>query len=76
MKIQVKVKTGARCDCVGFEKEKNLYTVSTKALPIEGKANESVIRLLAKYFKVPKSDITLKSGKKSKIKVFEIDHSL
>lgn len=76
MKIQVRVKTGARCDCVGFDEEKNLHIVSTKALPVAGKANESIIKLLAKYFKVPKSNVTLKTGSKSKIKVFEIDREL
>ncbi|MDO8507976.1 MAG: DUF167 domain-containing protein [bacterium] len=73
MKVQVKVKTGARQDCVSFDEEKNLYIVSTKIPPIEGRANEAVIKLLAGYFKVPKSEVTLKTGQKSKIKVFEID---
>lgn len=73
MKVQVKVKAGARTDSVSFDEEQNLYMVSTKALPTEGKANKSIIRLLAKYLKVPKSNITLKTGQKSKIKVFEID---
>ncbi|RJO61483.1 DUF167 domain-containing protein [candidate division WS5 bacterium] len=72
MKIQVKVKTNAKQDCVSVDEENNLYTVSTKAQPIKGKANEAVIKLLAEYFKVPKSVIKLKTGQKSKIKVFEI----
>ncbi len=73
MKIQVKVKAGAREDCVSFDKENNLYTVSAKAQPVEGKANAAIIKLLAKHFKVPKSNIQLKTGQKSKIKIFEID---
>lgn len=73
MKIQVKVKTGARENRVSFDKENNLYTVSTKVQPIEGKANEAVIKLLSEFFNVPKSDINLKTGPKSKIKIFEID---
>ena len=72
MKIQAKVKAGARESCVSFDKKNNLYVVSTKARPIEGKANEAIIKLLAEYFKVPKSQITLKAGKKSKIKIFEV----
>ncbi len=73
MKIQVKVKSGARCDCVSFDEEKNLYCVSTKIPPIEGRANEAVLKLLAGYFKVPKTNVTLKTGQKSKIKTFEIN---
>lgn len=72
MKIQVKVKAGARCNCVSFDEEKSLYIISTKVPPIEGRANEAVIKLIAGYFKVPKSDVKLKTGQKSKIKIFEI----
>lgn len=72
MKIQVKVKPGARNDSVSFDKEKNIYNVQTKALPIEGRANEAVLKILAEHFKVPKSNVSLKTGQKSKIKVFEI----
>ncbi len=73
MKIQVKVKAGAKCDCVGFDKENNIYTVSTKVPPVEGRASEAVLKLIAGYFKVPKSDIKLKTGQKSQIKIFEIN---
>lgn len=72
MRIQVKAKAGARCDCISFDEEKNLYVVTTKTPPIEGRANEAVIKMLAGYFKVPKSQIQLKTGQRSKIKIFEI----
>lgn len=72
MKIQVKVKTGARENCVSFDEGSNIYVVSVKARPIEGKANAAVTKLLAEHFKVPKSQIHLKTGQKSKIKIFEI----
>ncbi len=35
------------------------YTVSVQALPVDGKANEAVIALLAKHFGVKKRNITL-----------------
>ncbi len=72
MKIQVKVKTGARENCVSFDEGSNIYVVSVKARPIEGKANAAIIKLLAEHFKVPKSQINLVTGQKSKIKIFEI----
>jgi uncharacterized protein YggU (UPF0235/DUF167 family) len=40
--------------------------------PLEGKANKAVINVLAKHFSKPKSCIQLTTGKKSKIKIFEI----
>jgi len=36
--------------------------------PIEGKANKAVIAFLAKFFGLPKSSVTIKSGKKSRTK--------
>lgn len=74
MKVSVKVRTSAKTESVSFDEEKNLYIVSTKTPPIEGKANVAVIKLLAGYFKVTKSQVRLKSGQKSKIKTFEIDN--
>lgn len=40
--------------------------------PLEGKANKAVSEVLAEYFKVSKSRVALKSGAKSKVKIFEI----
>jgi len=73
MKIKVKVKAGSKCDCIKYDEEKNLYIVTTKVPPKEGRANEAVLKLLAGYFKVPKSQVSLRVGQKSKIKVFEVE---
>ena len=40
---------------------------------VEGKANAAVIKLLARYFEVPKNKVRLISGHKSKSKQFIID---
>ena len=50
-----------------------LLLVSVKEMALDGKANKAVIEQLAKYFDVPKSTITLKSGAASKYKAFTID---
>ncbi len=47
--------------------------VFTKSPAVEGKANESAVRLLAKYYGVSKSRVQLVRGHASKHKVFEID---
>lgn len=46
--------------------------VYVSAPPLEGRANMAVIEALAEYFKVKKYQLELKSGAKSKVKVFEI----
>jgi uncharacterized protein len=71
MKIAVRVKTNARKNIVQ-EIEAGSVVVYTTASPIEGKANEKVIELLAEYFGRPKRSITIIRGETSKQKVVEI----
>ena len=40
--------------------------------PLDGRANAAITNSLAKYYKIPRSQIILVSGEKSKNKVFEI----
>jgi hypothetical protein len=63
MKVFVSVKTKAKEDKV--EKiDEDHFKVKVKELPIDGKANKKVMRLLSNYFKVPLSNITITSGHK------------
>lgn len=71
MKISVRVKAGAKENLVEDQGGGN-YRVRVKAPPVEGKANEALITVLAEHFNVPKSRIRLCSGKTSKHKLFEI----
>ncbi len=48
------------------------YHVSVKELPINGKANEAIIRVLAEYFKVPKSQVRIVAGRASREKIIDI----
>lgn len=86
MRIIVKAKSSAKEDKVerltqptlGFDREVSLaeiYKVSVKAVPVDGKANEAITKLLAKYFKVPISSVQLISGRASKQKIFDITAS-
>lgn len=52
--------------------EETQYLVSVKELPVDGKANEAIIRALAGYFKVPKSQVRILAGHASREKVVEI----
>jgi len=70
MKIQVKVKVNSRTEEVS--QEDNIFTVKVNKPPREGKANQTVIELLAKHFEVPKSQVRILSGIKSKNKIIEI----
>ncbi len=48
-------------------------TISLKSSPVDGKANEELIKLLAKKFAVPKSRITIKLGSSSRQKLVVIN---
>ncbi|NWF51984.1 MAG: DUF167 domain-containing protein [Nitrospirae bacterium] len=70
MKISVRVKPNMKEDRI--VKVGDVFTVSVKEPAREGKANEALINILSKYFKVTKSQIVILSGIKSKNKIIEI----
>jgi uncharacterized protein len=72
MKILVRVKPNARKNEVKPLAE-NSYLVSVTAPPVDGKANDKVIELLAEYFDKPKRAISILRGATSKGKIVEID---
>jgi len=81
MKIIVKVKTKAREDKVippertlwkDLDENQNVYKVWVTEVPVKGKANKAVVRLLAEYFKIGESFVVLTKGSISKTKVFDI----
>ena len=47
--------------------------VSLTTPPIEGRANEACIEFFAKLLKVPRSSVTIASGRKSHDKVIRVD---
>ena len=71
MKISVRVKPNAKQEKIEKVGEKN-FIVCVKEKPQEGKANQAVIRVLAEYFDVSKSEVILLKGQTAREKVFEI----
>ncbi len=79
MKISVRVKLKAKEEKVEktviqrLTGSEDQYQVFVKELPVDGKANEAVIRVLAEYFKVPKFSVNIVAGHTSREKIVEID---
>ena len=71
MKIQITVKPNARRPAVERLPDGS-YRVAVNAPPVEGRANQAVIELIADYFNVPKSSVTLLRGMRGKKKVVEV----
>jgi uncharacterized protein (TIGR00251 family) len=72
MRIKVKVKPNARENSIK-EIEKDYFEIKVSVPPEKGKANEKVIDLMSKYFKVPKSKIQILTGHSTREKVVHID---
>lgn len=71
MKINVKVKVSARENKVE-QLENGDYFVYTTASPIQNRANEVIIELLAEYFGIDKSRFKLIRGIAGKNKIIEV----
>lgn len=71
-RIAVKIIPNAKKEEIIKEGE-NHFKVKVRAPAVEGKANEAMIKLLAKYFNVSKSRIVIDKGALSRNKIVEIN---
>jgi hypothetical protein len=71
VKITVRVKPNSKQQKI-IQSDDGTCRINLKSPPIEGKANQELIALLAKHFKVSKSQISIKSGLSSPNKLVEI----
>ena len=70
MRYTVRVKPGAKRAAVSIAGEQ--ITVETPKRAHDNEANQAVIDLLAKHFRIAKGNITILKGQKSKEKIIEI----
>jgi uncharacterized protein len=69
--LKVKVKPNSKQVKIVQELDGS-WTVHLHAPPVDGKANQELLQLLSKHFKVPKSQIIIRSGLSSKYKSIEL----
>jgi uncharacterized protein (TIGR00251 family) len=70
--IQLKVKPNSRISTLE-EVADGPWLARVKAPPIDGKANEELIALIARHFDCPKSAVFIKSGASGRLKLVRID---
>ncbi len=70
--IEVKVKPNSRVSALA-QSDDGTWLAQLKSLPIDGKANEELIALIAKHFGGRKSAVTIKSGASGRMKWVKID---
>jgi uncharacterized protein (TIGR00251 family) len=69
--LRLKVKPGARVDSLE-ELTDGSFLARVKAPPVDGKANASVIALVAAHFGVRRSQVGIKSGASARLKLVQI----
>jgi len=71
MKVSVRVKPNCRQPGIEAAEDGSL-TVRLKSPPVDGKANQELVEVLAQWFSVPKRCVVLRHGQSSRLKVVEI----
>jgi len=73
--IRVKVKPKARVSVLNEPDDDGVWLAQLKSPPVDGKANEELIALVAQRFACPKSAVSIKSGATSHMKQIQIKES-
>ena len=70
--IQVRVKPGAR-QSVLSQVEDGTWLAHVKSAPIEGKANDELVALVARHFGCRRSAVSIRSGASGRTKLVRIE---
>jgi len=70
--IQVKVKPNSRVSLLGQQPD-GTWLAQIKSPPVDGKANEELIALVAKQFDCLKSEVSIKSGASGRVKLVRVE---
>lgn len=70
--LEVRVKPNAKVAALE-EQSDGTWLAKVKAPPLEGKANEAVVALVAEHFDVRKAQVRIRSGASGRRKLLEID---
>ena len=70
--LSIAVKPNAKASQLSQD-EAGRWTARLAAPPVDGKANEELIALVARHFGVRRSAVTIKSGAGARLKLIEID---
>ena len=72
MRIRVKVKPGSRTSEL-VEAPDGSWVARVKSPPVDGKANEELVALIAARFGVAKSKVTIRSGAGGRMKLVDVE---
>lgn len=70
--LQLKVKPNARASALEQQAD-GTWLAQVKAPPVDGKANEELVALVAQHFGVRKAQVSIKSGAGGRMKLVQVD---
>lgn len=70
--LQIKVKPNSGASLLE-QRDDGTWLAHIKSPPVDGKANEELIALVAKHFQCRKSEVSIKSGGSSRLKLVQIE---
>lgn len=70
-KVKLRVIPRARQNKIDVDGN-GVYRIHITAAPVDGAANAAVIKMMAEYFDIPKSQIKIVRGETSRDKIIEI----
>lgn len=70
--IQVKVKPNARTSSLDEPGSDGLWHAKLKSPPVDGKANDELLALVAQRFGCLKAAVSIKSGASARVKLVQI----
>ena len=70
--LRIRVKPNARQSTL-TEQDDGTWLAQIAAPPVDGKANEELIALVAKHFGLRKAQVSIKSGASGRVKQVRID---
>jgi uncharacterized protein (TIGR00251 family) len=71
-RLSVKVKPNSRSSKLEVGESDEPWTAWLKSPPVDGKANQELITLVARHFGCQKAGVQIKHGQNSRIKLLEI----
>lgn len=72
MVLQIKVKPRARVSSLEQNPD-GTWLAKLKAAPVDGKANEELVALVAEHFNCRRSAVTIKAGTSGRMKLVKIE---
>jgi uncharacterized protein len=72
MVLQIKVKPRARTSSLA-QLPDGTWAAQLKSPPVDGKANEELVALVAGHFRCRKAAVSIKSGASGRLKLVKID---